>query len=363
MKVRALLITTVWGAAGLAASPAQAVTQHHVSVTTQATAPSTNGTRMENQVSRSDFGTSPIALGATTGGQFGQREVIQAYDGRCVVIATGAPCQGGEAPLTTQTVLDPNKPQQASESTSASADASAYSRPGHVGAKAMSAVSTGLTHARIDPANPGRSLPGTLYSTGSGYATAYSSSEHINTLLGPVGTTATITLKGVASSFLFIDSTPTLNNRASISMQVMGRAAPVGQRCSNLFLGCGAEFSFSRLADPGSLTPIVLGDDRRSFSISFQAQANDVVSLLLAVGAYTTNSGQADASHTLTIDEIELSNGFSFADESVLVRSGNRYAFAAAVPEPETWGMLLAGLGLVFGAARWSAVKRSPPSV
>ncbi|MEW6678830.1 MAG: PEP-CTERM sorting domain-containing protein [Pseudomonadota bacterium] len=359
MKVRAFFLVTALGAAGSVAGQAQAITQHHVSVTTMARAPSTAGAAMENQVSKIDFGTSPLALGVTTGGQFGQREVIQGYDGRCVVIATGAPCQGGEAPLTTQTVLSPNKPLQASESTSASADASAYSRPGRVGAKSLSAVSTGLTHARIDPANPGQSLPGTLYSTGSGYASAYSSSEHINTLLGPAGTQATITLKGVASSFLFIDSTPTLGNRASISMQVMGRAAPVGQRCSNLFLGCGAEFSFSRLADPGSQGPIVLGHDRRSFSISFQAQANDVVSLLLAVGAYTTNSGQADASHTLTIDEIALSNGFSFADESVLVRSGNSYAFAAAVPEPESSGMLLAGLGLVLAAVRRAAEKRS----
>lgn len=32
--------------------------------------------------------------------------------------------------------------------------------------------------------------------------------------------------------------------------------------------------------------------------------------------------------------------------------TGDRIAFAAAVPEPETWALLLAGLGLIGFAAR-----------
>lgn len=345
--------------AALGSLPAQALTENSVNVSSRAFAPTLDGVGMRNEVSRNDAGAAPIALSTDTGPQSGQREPVLAFDGKCVVIATGAPCQGDEAPLTTQTVLDGSKPVVAREGTFGVGNASAYARDGRVGAKASSLVSTGMSHATIDRANPGRSVPGKLYSTGSASASAGASTRHTNTLQGPAGGVATITLSGVASSSLFINSTPGLGNTASLSMEVQGSAAPAGQRCNNLNLGCVASFGYGRFADPGSIGPIVQGVEHRSFAISFQARTGDIVSLLAYVGANTSNTGTADASHTLSIDEITLSSGFGFADESAFVRNGNRYAFAAAaVPEPASAALLLAGLLAVAGRAR---VRRPGP--
>ena len=347
----ALLLAT------LGSLPAQALTENSVNVSSRAFAPTLDGVGMRNEASRNDAGAAPITLSTSTGPQSGQRDVVLGYDGKCVVIATGAPCQGDEAPLTTQTVLDGSKPLVAQEGTFGAGSASAYARDGRVGAKASSLVSTGMSHATIDRANPGRSVPGKLYSTGSANASAAASTRHTNTLQGPAGGVATITLSGVASSSLFINSTPGLGNTASMSMVVQGSAAPPGQRCNNLFLGCVASFDLGRFADPGSIGPIVLGADSRSFAISFQARPGDIVSMLAYVSVSTSNTGTADASHTLSIDEITLSSGFGFADESAFVRSGNRYVFAAAaVPEPASAALLLAGLMAVAGCAR---VRRS----
>ncbi len=340
----------------LAGVPAQAATQNQVSVTSRAFAPTVNGAGMRNEMSRSDAGAGPLALGSSTGQQSGDREVIQGYDGRCVVIATGAPCQGGEDPLTTQTVLSPSQPLTAQEGTSASGEASAFARDGRVGAKASSTVSIGRSHATIDPLNPGLSVPGRLMPTGDARAGASASTLHTNTLQGPAGGVATITLSGVASSHLFIDSRPGLGNSAGMTMVVQGSAAPPGQRCNNLFLGCAAQFGFGRNADVGSGVPLVLGDDRRSFSFSFQARSGDIVSLLAYVSVASSNIGLSDTSHTLSIDEILLSDGFGFADASAFVRDGNRYVFAAAVPEPASAALLLAGLLAVMVRAR---IRRS----
>jgi hypothetical protein len=349
----ALLLAT------LGSLPAQALTENSVNVSSRASAPTLDGVGMHNEAFRNDSGAAPIALSTGTGPQSGQREPVLAFDGKCVVIATGDPCQGGEAPLTTQTVLDGSKPVVAREGTFGVGNASAYARDGRVGAKASSLVSTGMSHATIDRANPGRSVPGKLYSTGSANASAGASTRHTNTLQGPAGGVATITLSGVASSSLFINSTPGLGNTASVSMVVQGSAAPPGQRCNNLFLGCVASFDHGRSADPGSIGPIVQGNDHRSFALSFQARTGDIVSLLAYVSVSTSNTGTADASHTLTIDELTLSSGFAFADESAFVRNGNRYVFAAAaVPEPASAALLLAGLLAVAGRARF---RRSGP--
>lgn len=81
------------------------------------------------------------------------------------------------------------------------------------------------------------------------------------------------------------------------------------------------------------------------------------MSLLAFASAATTNTGEADASHTLRIDQIELSDGFQFADEAGLVRIGNVYAFAAAVPEPQSWAMVVTGVMVVTVVIR----RRSAP--
>ncbi len=343
--------------AALASLSTQAATQNLVTATSRASVQTIDGKTLGKVSDLRDEGAGPLALGTGSDDLFGQREVVQGYDGRCVVILTGAPCQGGEDPLTTQTVLNPNKPLTAQEGTSASGSASAHARAGRVGAKASSTVSVGRSHATIDPANPGQSIPGRLMPTGSAGAGASASTRHTNTLLGPAGGLATITLSGVASSHLFIDSTPGLGNTAGLTMVLQGSAAPPGQRCNNLSLGCAASFSFGRWADPGNGGPIVLGDDQRAFDVSFQARPGDTVTLWAYVTVSTSNIGTANASHTLSIDTITLSDGFGFADESAFVRSGNRYVFAAAaVPEPASAALLLAGLMAVAGYAR---VRRS----
>lgn len=339
----------------LAVAPVSAATSYSVTVDARAYAPSTSGPAGSSQLSERVDSTTGVALGLNTGIVNGQQEVAVGYDGRCVVIATGAPCTGNEAPLTTRTVLNGNKPIMAAQPTSASADVSAYARNGKVGARASSSASTGYGHATIDPNNPERSIPGRFYTVGDSGAGATASIRHTNTLLGPVGSVATITLRGVASSELFINTQPGMGNTAQADLFVQGSAAPMGQRCSYYALGCVADFGFSRYADPSSSVPISLGSERRSYAFSFQARANDIVTLYASAFASTHNNGSADASHTLTIDEIELSNGFSFADESEFVRVGNSYAFAAAVPEPEQWALMAAGLMLVGAWARRAA--------
>ena len=56
-------------------------------------------------------------------------------------------------------------------------------------------------------------------------ASAPASSQHTNTLAGPAGAVATVTLSGVASSHRFTDGTPGLGNGASITTQWQGCAA------------------------------------------------------------------------------------------------------------------------------------------
>lgn len=338
--------------AALGSLPAQALTHNSVTTDADAFAPTLDGVGRRNGGARSDAATGPVALGMGSGFLSGQREVVQGYDGRCVVIATGAPCQGGEDPLTTQTVLNPSTPLTAQEGTSATAEASAFARDGRVGAKAWSAVSVGRSHATIDPANPARSIEGRLMPTGDAQASASASTRHTNTLQGPAGGVATITLSGVASSHLFIDSRPGLHNRAGLNMTMQGSAAPPGQRCNNLQAGCVAQFLHGRSADGDNSVPLVLGDDRRSFSFSFLARPGDTVSLLAFISVSSANIGLSDASHTLSIDEITLSDGFTFADTSAFVRSGNRYVFAAAVPEQASTALLLAGLVALAGRVR-----------
>jgi hypothetical protein len=56
-------------------------------------------------------------------------------------------------------------------------------------------------------------------------ASAPASSQHTNTLAGPAGAVATVTLSGVASSHRFTDGTPGLGNGASVTTQWQGSAA------------------------------------------------------------------------------------------------------------------------------------------
>lgn len=356
MKIHLTCLAAGLIAAGLAGTRAEAATTYSASVNVNASSMDTLGI-ISGPVAAFDggWGASPVAFSAGTGVVTGLRDVVFGYGGRCVVIVTGAPCQGGEAPLTTMTILDTNQPITGQQGTFASANASAHARGGSVGAYAESEASTGTSHATVDPNNPTLSVPGQAISTGSSLAMASASISHTNTLLGPAGSVATITLNGVASSFLGISTAAGFGNTASVVMQVSGNAAPPGQYCSNLALGCAAMFGVGRYADPNSLTPLVLGSEVLSYSISFQASAGDIVTLYAFLSASSTNTGEANASHTLTIDEIVLSDGFSFADETGLVRTGNTYSFAAAVPEAETYALLLAGLGLIA----WRVRRRS----
>ena len=89
--------------------------------------------------------------------------------------------------------------------------------------------------------------------TGDAGAGATAFTQHTNSLQGSAGSVATITLSGVASSHVFINSTPGLGNHASLTMVVQGSAAPPGQRCNNLYAGCVAQFTYGRAADPGGL--------------------------------------------------------------------------------------------------------------
>ncbi len=332
---------------------AQAATTHGATVSVSASASNAAGPA----ASASDFdgkvnSAAGVSFSASTGLLSGQRAFTQAYDGRCVVIATGNPCQGGEAPLTTQTILDGNKPITAPVGTSASARASAYARGGSVGASALSANSTAIGHVGIDPVNPTLTVPGVRQTTGSSQAQASASLAHTNTLMGQAGATATITIRGSAHSFLSVSDAAQLGNTAFALLSVTGRSAAPGQNCSLVSAGCFGEFALSRYANPDSLTPVEEGDVTRNFSFSFESRTGDVVSLLAYASAATTNTGEADASHTLRIDQIELSDGFQFADEAGLVRIGNVYAFAAAVPEPQSWAMVAVGLLVVGTVAR-----------
>ena len=54
---------------------------------------------------------------------------------------------------------------------------------------------------------------------------ADASGQHTNTLLGPAGAVATVTLSGVASRNRSTDGTPGLGNGASITTQWQGSAA------------------------------------------------------------------------------------------------------------------------------------------
>lgn len=352
MNIQNLLATTAGVLAGLSAWQVHAATTYSGSVHVNASASGTLGITGPVNSFDGGFGATPIAYSAGTGVLTGVRDVVFGYDGRCVVIATGAPCQGGEAPLTTMTILDTNKPVTAQQGTFASASASAHARSGSIGAYASTSASVGTDHTTVNPNNPTLSVPGAAISTGNSLAQASAGFVLTNTLLGPAGSMTTISLRGVASSDLDVSNVPGFGNSARVTMQVRGHAAPAGQNCSNFALGCVAEFGFTRFADPNSLTPVMLGNDQRRYSFSFNAYANDLVTLQAFVAASSTNSGYADASHTLTIDEIELGSGFTFADESGLVRNGNRYTFAAAVPEPESYALILAGLGLIAWRVR-----------
>ncbi len=84
----------------LAVAPVSAATSYSVTVDARAYAPSTSGPAGSSQLSERVDSTTGVALGLNTGIVNGQQEVAVGYDGRCVVIATGAPCTGNEAPLT-----------------------------------------------------------------------------------------------------------------------------------------------------------------------------------------------------------------------------------------------------------------------
>ena len=337
---------------GLATVQAQAATTYSASVTAKAYAYSHQGPPAISEVFDGANGSRPLSFSLGTGGVVVTQDFTTAFGGRCVVIVTGAPCQGDEAPLTTRTIYDSSQPIRNTQTVSASASASAYANSGSVGARSLSAASLGFSHARVDPVDPGKIIPGSLYSTGSSQAQASAGILHTNTVLGPTGSVATITLRGVASSSLFINSGMDLGNTAFLGMEVTGRADSPGQRCRLVTDGCYGRFGVGRQANPNSLTPFTLGFEQQSYAFSFQARPGDLVTLIAYITTGTTNTGEADASHTLTIGEIELSNGFSFADETGLVRTGNTYAFAAAVPEPEHGVMFATGAFLVAVVVR-----------
>jgi hypothetical protein len=81
----ALLLAT------LGSLPAQALTENSVNVWSRAFAPTLDGVGMRNEASCNATRAAPITLGTSTGPQPGQRDVVLGHDGKCVVIATGAP--------------------------------------------------------------------------------------------------------------------------------------------------------------------------------------------------------------------------------------------------------------------------------
>lgn len=303
--------------------------------------------------------TSPLSFSVGTASVVGSNFVTQGFDGRCVVILTGNACSGLEAPLTTQTILDGNKPVIAIIGTTASANASARARAGGVGVRVSAANDVGPGNAMIDPMNPAQTVIGKPRVLSFSHAQASASQQIVSALAGPVGTSTTITLRGSLTASVFLHRT--FGSVAFGLFEVTGRADSPGQRCTLTAAGCFGGFSLTRMADPNSLTPLQTGSVSQNFEFSFQGKVGDLITLRSFASASADGSAEVDSFNTLTLSEIALGDGFSFADEEGLVRIGNRYGFAAAVPEPSSWAMWAVGLVAAGAAARRRGGRRGAP--
>ena len=166
--------------------------------------------------------------------------MTQGFDGRCVVILTGNACSGLEAPLTTQTILDGNKPVIAIIGTTASANASARARAGGVGVRVSAANDVGPGNAMIDPMNPAQTVIGKPRVLSFSHAQAAASQQVVSALAGPAGTSTTITLRGSLTASVFLHRT--FGSSAFGLFEVTGRADSPGERCTLTAAGCFGGF-------------------------------------------------------------------------------------------------------------------------
>lgn len=338
--------------AALVGASAQAAVTFGASVSVNASVGRNDGSFRSSEDFDGGFNSaSPVAFSVGTASLNALDTVTLGFDGRCVVILSGDPCTGLEAPLTTQTILDDSKPVTAQVTTSASANASARARAGGVGVRVSAANTLRPGNAMIDPTNPTQTVTGEPdILSASSHAQASASQQVISTLAGPVGSSTTITLRGSLTASVFLNRT--LGSNAFGLFEVTGRADTPGSRCRLIADGCFGRFGLSRQANPLSLTPLETGAVSQDFEFSFQGKVGDRITLSSFASASADGFAEVDSFNTLTLSEIVLGDGFSFADEEGLVRIGNSYGFAGAVPEPATWAMWAVGLAAAGAAAR-----------
>lgn len=110
--------------------------------------------------------------------------------------------------------------------------------------------------------------------------------------------------------------------------------------------------TFSTAATTASIVVLDLGENGFTLNAYDAAVGGNLVSSasLFGLGLGNNNFKTLSVS-AASIFRLEMFQVFSASDDGVIVEDF-RFAAAAAVPEPETYAMLLAGLGLLGFAAR-----------